>query len=343
MEWSGARASELMLERQVESTLSARRRRPRASPTVIRRRARRARPLRTGQDRNRRVTGRPVHPSRGAGSLPLRPRPLNHAAGTKSPAANPHRKERRAMSATTYRPEPLEAIEWRPAMTRSDGRRACPGGATSATPYPYTPSWRDKEMTSEVRTHPGRLFLLVLFTAATVLASVEQVVAHAGNTSPSVIHACVNRTNGNTRIVGPTGSCTAAEDATHWGIVGPQGPQGPAGPAGIVASFDNLAGLACTLNGTVGTVAILYATNGDATLRCVVAQSQPPSPPAAGIAGTYDVTPVIHFECVFGLAQFTVTGFVFTPSTSGSTLTVTPIGLQDRDMTGVINGNHFSV
>jgi len=198
-------------------------------------------------------------------------------------------------------------------------------------------------MRSNVLTHPGRLFLLVLLTAATVLASVEQVVAHAGNTSPSVIHACVNRTNGNTRIVGLTGVCTSAEDPIHWGIVGPQGPQGPAGPAGIVASFDNLAGLACTLNGTVGTVAILYATNGDATLRCVVAQSQPPSPPAAGIAGTYDVSPVIHFECVFGLAQFTVTGFVFTPSTSGSTLTVTPIGLQDRDMTGVINGNHFSV
>src|SRR5262249_36814681 len=82
--------------------------------------------------------------------------------------------------------------------------------------------------------------------------------------------------------------------------------------------------------------AILYATNGDATLRCVVAQSQPPSPPAAGISGTYDVSPVIHFECVFGLAQFTVTSFVFTPSTSDSTLTVTPVGLPARALTGVI-------
>jgi hypothetical protein len=166
-------------------------------------------------------------------------------------------------------------------------------------------------MTPEVRTQPGRLFLLTLFTAATVLASVEQVGAHAGNTSPSVIHACVNRTNGNTRIVGLTGSCSSAEDASHWGIVGPQGPQGPAGPAGpagVVASFDSLAGLACTLNGAVGMVAILYADNGDATLRCVV--SQPPPPPASGISGTYDVSPTIQYNCLF-VAGFTVTDFVF--------------------------------
>src|SRR5262249_23518292 len=149
---------------------------------------------------------------------------------------------------------------------------ARPRASDQRNPRPTHTTMEGKEMTSEVLTHAGRLLLLMLLTAATVLASAGEVGAHAGNTTPSLIHPCVNRPNGNTRIGGRTGSCPAAEDPTHWGIVGPQGPAGAPGPAGIVASFDNLAGLACTLNGTVGTVAILYAPNGDATLRCVVAQ-----------------------------------------------------------------------
>ena len=69
--------------------------------------------------------------------------------------------------------------------------------------------------------------------------------------------------------------------------------------------------------------------------------SQPPPPPADGISGTYDVSPDIQFSCALGLAGFTVTDFVF--AASATALTVTPVGLTDRDMTGVLNGNNFSV
>ena len=63
------------------------------------------------------------------------------------------------------------------------------------------------------------------------------------------------------------------------GLQGPQGPQGadgPQGPAGLIDTFDHLAGLPCTREGLTGSVAILYAPNGDATLRCVT--PLPPGP-----------------------------------------------------------------
>src|SRR5215470_857717 len=129
MEWSGARESELMLERQVGSTLSAHRRRPKritdGHPTdgPVER-------VRSGPARNARPGDRaPRSPVARRAVYHRRPRALNRAAGTESPPANPHRKERRAMSATTHR-----------------------AGTTSATPYPYTPSWRDEEMRSNVLT-----------------------------------------------------------------------------------------------------------------------------------------------------------------------------------------------
>jgi Collagen triple helix repeat (20 copies) len=87
----------------------------------------------------------------------------------------------------------------------------------------------------------GKAFI----TAALLLAALPAVASgHAGNTSPDVIHACVNNLTKIARIVGVTGSClttpsSLAETAAHWGggsegPVGPAGPTGPAGPAGPV-------------------------------------------------------------------------------------------------------------
>jgi hypothetical protein len=56
--------------------------------------------------------------------------------------------------------------------------------------------------------------------------------AHAGNSSADVIHACVDKKSGDTRIVGVDGRCTREENAMHWAIVGPTGPAGLAGPTG---------------------------------------------------------------------------------------------------------------
>lgn len=59
-----------------------------------------------------------------------------------------------------------------------------------------------------------------------------------------VYHACVNRTNGNLRVVEPGSACRRHEDAIDWNRIGPrglrgpqgeqgeQGPRGPAGPQG---------------------------------------------------------------------------------------------------------------
>ena len=69
--------------------------------------------------------------------------------------------------------------------------------------------------------------------------------AHAGNSDPNVVHACVNNFNGLIRIVAVNGTCFTgpassrhAERALHWAIVGPkgdkgdQGATGPTGPIG---------------------------------------------------------------------------------------------------------------
>lgn len=61
-----------------------------------------------------------------------------------------------------------------------------------------------------------------------------------------------------------------------WSITGPQGLKGDKGDTGaegapgLLASFDELDGLACTLNGQPGTVDVSYSAGG-AVLRCVTA------------------------------------------------------------------------
>ncbi|HEU0106250.1 MAG TPA: hypothetical protein VFT38_08775 [Vicinamibacteria bacterium] len=64
--------------------------------------------------------------------------------------------------------------------------------------------------------------------------------ADADGGDPTVIHACVQKSSQQVRIVGPNDACRSTETAVHWSIVGPTGPAGvpgaagPTGPQGVV-------------------------------------------------------------------------------------------------------------
>jgi hypothetical protein len=131
---------------------------------------------------------------------------------------------------------------------------------------------------------------------------------------------------------GPAGATGAAGPGGPAGPAGPQGPIGPQGPAGTLASFDALSGIPCTRNGAAGTMAIFYASNGDATLRCVL-----PPPPTSPLSGVYAVAPQIHFSCALGLAGFDVSRFTFSGSNSSLSVDGGP-----APMFGGLAGNHFN-
>ncbi len=48
----------------------------------------------------------------------------------------------------------------------------------------------------------------------------------------NVIYACIQKNNGQTRIVSSASDCRSSEVAVSWNVVGPQGLEGPAGPVG---------------------------------------------------------------------------------------------------------------
>jgi hypothetical protein len=57
----------------------------------------------------------------------------------------------------------------------------------------------------------------------------------SADASAQVIRACVQKSSGQVRIIGPTEVCRPTEMVAEWnlsGSAGPQGPTGPAGPAG---------------------------------------------------------------------------------------------------------------
>jgi hypothetical protein len=105
-----------------------------------------------------------------------------------------------------------------------------------------------------------------------------------------VINACRKIDGGRLRVVPSGTSCRSYERPLKWnargpvgpggplGDVGPAGPQGPQGDPGPgIASFDELAGLPCTIGPRSGSVAIDYDVgSGEAHIRCVA----PPAPPA---------------------------------------------------------------
>lgn len=80
---------------------------------------------------------------------------------------------------------------------------------------------------SLLRTAGALLFLIAVLTATPATAY-----AHNGNSDPNVVHACVQKSSNQVRIVGVDGSCTRSETADHWSIIGPQGPTGATGATG---------------------------------------------------------------------------------------------------------------
>lgn len=70
--------------------------------------------------------------------------------------------------------------------------------------------------------------------------------------------------------VGQMGPQGERGEAGPQGAPGAIGPQGPRGEPGAVANFDALAGIPCTAGGDAGFISLTYATDGAATLRCVL-------------------------------------------------------------------------
>lgn len=73
-------------------------------------------------------------------------------------------------------------------------------------------------------------WLLALAIILVTLASTTFVHAHGGDIT--LIHACVNNTSGEIKIVGVNVTCASNYRALDWNIQGPAGSPGPMGPAG---------------------------------------------------------------------------------------------------------------
>ena len=130
-----------------------------------------------------------------------------------------------------------------------------------------------------------KLWLCVAVFAAVAAAGV----AFAGGIPgpDGVIHACRKVEGGALRAVRAGVRCRAGERGLHWnvrGVAGPRGPVGPQGPPGPqgepgpgLGSFDEVAGLPCTVGANTGAIELAYeAGTGMATIRCAV-QAPPPA------------------------------------------------------------------
>jgi hypothetical protein len=119
-----------------------------------------------------------------------------------------------------------------------------------------------------------------------VLAAVAGVAFARIPDADGKIHGCRNLKTGVLRVIGARAHCRDNEKRLNWNVRGPEGPVGPMGPPGPqgepgpgLASFDDLAGLACTLGANTGSIEIGFEPgSGDAQIRCVVG-----APPAAPV------------------------------------------------------------
>jgi hypothetical protein len=71
---------------------------------------------------------------------------------------------------------------------------------------------------------------------AILLAAVPCV--SAADPASGIIHACVQRESGRTRIVPPGVACHESERLVVWNVAGPPGPAGPTGPQGATGRRD---------------------------------------------------------------------------------------------------------
>jgi hypothetical protein len=127
-----------------------------------------------------------------------------------------------------------------------------------------------------------RIWICVAVLAAVAAASVA--LAEGRIPGPDgVIHACRKVDGGRLRAVAAGVKCRAGERALRWnvqGVAGPPGPTGPQGPQGEpgpgLGSFEDLAGLPCTVDANEGTTEISFdASSGEARIRCAVAAPSP--------------------------------------------------------------------
>ena len=82
--------------------------------------------------------------------------------------------------------------------------------------------------------------LMALLSASTP----QRAYADGGNTS--LVHACVNRSTQQVRIVGPNDACNPlGEISLHWVMTGPQGPLAPAGQPGATTTTCPVGTVSC--------------------------------------------------------------------------------------------------
>ena len=121
------------------------------------------------------------------------------------------------------------------------------------------------------------MLLSVVAGSALVGTAVFALTTSVFTDSQGAYHGCVSAKNGALRVINPSESCKQGETAITWNQTGPQGdigPQGIAGPAGpALSSLNALNGIACSVGGQPGTVALSFATGNVATVTCVVSGS----------------------------------------------------------------------
>ena len=101
-------------------------------------------------------------------------------------------------------------------------------------------------------------FIAVTGWAVSSALSPAPVWAHDGNSSASVVHACVAKNDGSVRIVGVSGACKKNETTAHWSIAGPQGPAG--GGLRVVDSNGAVVGL--LVGGPIGDTTVIMSFAG---------------------------------------------------------------------------------
>lgn len=219
----------------------------------------------------------------------------------------------------------------------------------------------------------GKLRLFAILALAAVGTASWVGWAQVG--SAGIVHGCVASSGLIRGIDETTGSCRSSDQTLSWysvsgadavfgskasvaalqsDVVGAQNAitgiqtQLTALQSASLTSFNQLHGLPCTRNGSVGVISIIYNEAGDARLNCVLSPSDPPpgGPPSGNFSGIYNLTNDILYSCDGGVGIVLVIDG-FTLWQPGTNLIVSPRlaggGTEPVDMTGVVSGNSFSV
>ena len=103
----------------------------------------------------------------------------------------------------------------------------------------------------------GLLALIAVCAAGATLAATSIPDAHG------VIHACRKAKNGRLRVASSAKRCRGNERALKWNVRGPEGEPGPA-----ISDIAQLDGIACSVDGSAGTVDLAWNPQNEAVLEC---------------------------------------------------------------------------